>query len=429
MQLSNDSPVIGLCVRSNTFLQCPISNADGSDITTARLSGIFPCFNKAKTLFELLRCIGMLLLGCCFVDAPLRCESSETIRQEPAAQEVANDVLSQTPNTSSQTTSITPDEFIRELRNWQSKITNLRLKWKQFSPDESRFGGYEIPDSEIEGYFSTREFIWEDTGSTMLDSKSFRKNNKSSQETFGWSTVESMRFHATYNHANGVGVIDRIVLEHMTSNRAQSTTGVLPLRVWYGVGNSTWLPSLLEITDLPATIDSPIVNCVYRGTQFELDRDHGNMPRKIRTGVGEAGEERLFEVADFQKLADGIWFPKRGTYTREELGKPVVVYWEVLDARINEFLPVDTFRPPVAEKGTIIDDQTTGKIYRHEFSHWDRTTEIADQAKRDAPSYWSSYRSRPFSWWLIRCFVCLLTLLLIPASVRLLIRFRSSLPI
>lgn len=424
MQLSNDSPVIGLCVRSNTFLQYPISNADGSDITF-QLGGIIPCFNNAKTLFELLRCIGMLLLGCCFVDAPLRCVSSETIRQEPAAGEVANDVLSQTPNTSSQTTSITPDEFIRELRAWRSKVTNLRLKWKQYSPDESRFGGYEISDSEIEGCFSIGEFIWEDTGSMMRDSTSFWKNVKSSQQTWGWSTVESMRFEATYIHSNGVGVINKILLEHMTSNQAKSIIGVEPLKGWYGVGNSTWLPDLLEVSDLPATIDSTTVNCKYWGAQYELDRDHGNMPRKIRTRPGEAGEEQLFEVTDFQKLANGMWLPKRGMDTREELGKPVVVYWEVLDARINEFLPVDTFRPPPAEKGTVIDDRTTGKTYRHAFSHWDRTREIADQAKREAPSYWSTYRSRPFSWWLIRCFVCLLTLLLVPASMRLLYRFQS----
>lgn len=365
----------------------------------------------------------MTLLTLCFIALPLSSVSSESLPQEPATI-VASEVRSQTPNSSSQTTNITPDEFIRELRTWRKNITNLRLKWKQYSPDESRFGGYEIPDSEIEGYFATGEFIWEDTGSTMIDMQAFTNNVKSYQQTWGWSTVESMRYEATYSHSNGVGVINKILLEHMTSNQAQSQIAVLPLRGWYGVGNSTWLPDRLEIADLPATIDSPIVNCLYRGTQCELDRDHGNMPRIVRMRAGEAGEERLFEVTDFQKSQNGSWLPKRGTYTREELGKPVVVYWEVLEARINEALRTDTFRPPPAQKGTVIDDRTTGKTYRHAFSHWDRTREIADQAKRDAPSYWSAYRSRSFSWWLIRCFVCLLTLILVPASVRLLFRFQ-----
>ena len=235
-----------------------------------------------------------------------------------------------------------------------------------------------------------------------------------------------MFFEATYSHSNGVGVINKILLEPMTSNQAHSNIGVRPLHGWFGVGNSTWLPDLLKVADIPAIIDSPIVKCNYWGAQYELDRQHGNMPRKIVTRPGEAGEERLFEVTDFQKLDNGIWLPKRGTNTREESGKPVVVYWEVLDARINESLPVSTFRSPSAEKGTLIDDRTTGKTYHHAFSHWDRTREIADQAKREAPSYWSTYRSGPFSWWFIRCFVCLLTLLLVPASVRLLFRFRSS---
>ncbi len=209
-------------------------------------------------------------------------------------------------NPASQTANIGPAEFIRELRAWRPKVTNLMLKWKQYSPDESRFGGKEIPESEIEGYFSIDEFVWEDTGSTMINIQSYQNNIKSYQHQWGWSTVESMRFEATYSHSNGVGVINKILLEHMTSNQAQSHIGVLPLRGWYGAGNSTWLSELLEVSDLPTTIESPIINCVYRGTHFELDRDHGNMPRLIRTRVGEASEERLFEVSDFQKLANEI---------------------------------------------------------------------------------------------------------------------------
>jgi len=345
--------------------------------------------------------------------------------QEPAE---ANDVRSQSSNLSSQTTTITPDEFIRELRGWRPKIANLRLKWKSFSPDESRYGGYAIPDSEIEGYYSIHEFIWDDSESTTTDKQSFRNNVSEYRHTWGRSTVEAMSFDATYDHSNGVGVISKILLEPITSHHAHSSFDIRPLRGWFGVGNSTGLPDLLEVADLPAVIDSAIVKCRFRGAEYELDRNHGNLPKNIRTRPGEASEERQ-EVTDFQKLDNGVWMPKRGTDTREELGKPVVVYWEVLDARINESLPANTFRPPSTEKGTLVDDRTTGKTYRHAFSHWDRTLEIADQAKREAPSYWSNYRSMSFSWWLLRCFVCLLSLLLVPASVRLLLRFRSSLPV
>lgn len=299
------------------------------------------------------------------------------------------------PSPNLQSDSQSARDFINQLHNWRTRIVNVSLRWKQVSRDEVLFGGNVVPEDKLDGFYTLGDFAWEETGSMKIDIQTFRNNKCASRETWGWSKGDAIQYHAKYKISNEEPVPDRIVISQMTSDRARSTVGVMPLMGCFDTNKSMWFTEILKESHV-VKVDSDVVACDIYGQQIELDRLHGNMPKRV------VHQNSVFEVKTHYELPAEIWLPKEGTYTRVELEKPVVVNWEVFDVKVNQNLHPEVFQPPSAIKGTLIDNRITGKLQRHDFSHWERMNEIAEIAKVGAPSYANTYSSRTTSWWLKR---------------------------
>jgi hypothetical protein len=280
---------------------------------------------------------------------------------------------------------VTLDEIKHRLTEWRGSFVNIRAVWELRSlpeTDEAVVEWPAPPDPKSGSLFSRKEWIWADHGLTLSEDWTFFYDDGTcelhNKEVF--NGPKGVVFRARYQKPPGgpEGFGD-LLLRGLGSGKPTSPIAATALRGLYWPGYAAWLPELLpqwnvELDGIDNVGGEPCARITARPHDTDLafaktlwlDLNHDCLVRRLRSP--EVARRMLgsdFIVDEFQRLADGIWFPKRG---RDQLGgTPHENHlFVVTEAAVNQSLDSSRFEPPAPDVGTFVDDN--GKMYRHGVS-------------------------------------------------------------
>ena len=92
------------------------------------------------------------------------------------------------------------------------------------------------------------------------------------------------------------------------------------------------------------------INSAGVGYKLWLDLNHDCLLRRSLFRTSDSGQD--YVVDEFQRLKNGIWFPKRGRVQLIDENQ----LWVITEAEVNESLDFSRFEPPQPVVGTTVND-------------------------------------------------------------------------
>lgn len=286
-------------------------------------------------------------------------------------------------------TNIGLDEIARRLTQWRASFVNLRLVWELRSlpeSDEPVVDWPPPPDPDSGALFCRKEWIWADHGLDFLEDHSFFYEDGSSKVHIveAFNGPKGVVFRALFHKpAGGPEEFKALHLKGLGVGKPTSSIERTPVSGLYRPGHAAWLPELLakwewkleKIEDVGGDPCARVAALTDDGRWFEtlwLDVNHDCLVRRRTAMV--SGKRTGFDVVidEFQTLAGGIWFPKRGRIQLMPLGREGASVpnenqmFVVTEAVTNQPLDLSRFDPPSPQVGTVVDDH--GRPYRHGIS-------------------------------------------------------------
>jgi len=192
---------------------------------------------------------------------------------------------------------------------------------------------------------------------------------------------DRIAFIANYEGQPSAGEeqLKEISLRMIAGGKAKSTTARVPIHGLYWTGLGTWLPEMLlewkwaleAIEEINGHRCARIVATDPSMTDVDwpeiiwIDLKHDCLVRRqLSPTVPNRRSHTDYLVDDFQRLENGMWYPKKGRY---QMGD-IEVYdqlWEVTELAVNLPLDIARFTPPEPAVGTILNDPKTGMVYVH----------------------------------------------------------------
>lgn len=275
--------------------------------------------------------------------------------------------------------SISLEEITRRVTEWRSSFVNVRVVWELRSLPETDKALDEWPpplDPDGARLFGRREWIWADHGLDLLEDWFFFHEDGSSKvhSINAFNGPKRVVFSANFRKPAadvpeqylGRQLFDLGVGKPISSISRDAVEGL------YWPGFAEWLPEVLSKWEwkLEAVEDihgQPCARIAARRDEtadlawFEvlwLDLDHDCLVRRhrARSLAGQFVQGgRDFVVDEFQRLDEGIWFPKR---CRSQLGgtrheNHLIVVTEVA---VNESVDLARFDPPPPREVTVASD-------------------------------------------------------------------------
>lgn len=270
-------------------------------------------------------------------------------------------------------------EITRRLKEWRSSFVNLHAVWEVRSlptTTEQPLTEWDPPDDPAAGkLFLRKEWVWADHGLDYY--ASLGKKDPWSVEVF--NGPKGVVFRANYKQMpEGSPVLGQLILRGVNSGKPKSSLGRVPLDGLYWPGSATWLPELLSewkwtvetIEDVGKHRCAKIVAKDPWFTDLDwvhflwIDLKHDCLVRRhLGPRIPEKRTGRDFLVEEFQRLENGIWFPKRGRFQMED--SPYANHsWEVTEVALNQTLDLSRFEPPQPVVGTLVDNDK-GNVYTY----------------------------------------------------------------
>lgn len=273
------------------------------------------------------------------------------------------------------------DTIRHRLEEWRGAIINLRMVWERRSlkmPNQAALPEWTVPGSQQEYPLSSRnEWIWTDRRMELLELGSFssRDGRRTSVTTEVFNGQKEFAFKASYAAtSDGSETLKELLIYKTGAGVPFSSSERLPLRGLYWLGGAQWLPEKLKewtwtlegIEDVAGSRCARIaaVDQTHRAPSLLriktlwLDLEHDCLVRRYRNWtIPESGSGMDFLVDEFQRLEEGIWFPKRGRMQLQTDAEPYEnQLWEVTEVAINQLLDHQRFEPPAPQMGTIVTD-------------------------------------------------------------------------
>ena len=199
-------------------------------------------------------------------------------------------------------------------------------------------------------------------------------NNKT---THSLGCPKGVVFRANYRQTpEGKEELKELTLRGPGSGKGTSMKGCVAIQGLYWSGLAAWLPEVLNrdfpdskfaFEDIEEVGGEPCarlsnINSAGSGYKLWLDLNHDCLLRRSLYYTGSSGGQD-YVVDEFQRLKNGIWFPKRGRF-QLNYGESQNQLWVITEVAVNEALDLSRFEPPQPVVGTIVDDGK-GKVWRH----------------------------------------------------------------
>lgn len=283
------------------------------------------------------------------------------------------------------TATIDLEEISRQLTDWRASFVNVHLVWELRSLEESEKAVVEwspAPDPEAGSLFCRQEWIWADHGLDLFEQWAFFYDDGGCKahfvEVFNGPKGVVFRAHYRTPKQGAPEEFADLLLRGLGTGKPTASLDRVPLKGLYWSSVAAWLPEMLSrwkwklegIEDVggdscarvvgtpPDDVDSEFISI------FWLDLNHNCLVRRYRSPqVPQRRTGSDFIVDEYQQLASGVWFPKRG---RIQFGgkRHENQVFVVTMAAVNESLDLARFEPPAPAAGTIVDDGK-GRKYRH----------------------------------------------------------------
>lgn len=183
----------------------------------------------------------------------------------------------------------------------------------------------------------------------------------------------------------GAEVLRELAIRGIGIGKPIMAESLAPLDGLYWPGSATWLPDLLSSSaswKLDGFESINGINCVrISGRPFEttvgddwvetlwIDPAHDFLVRRYLAS-GQISAKKDYIVDEFQKMPNGLWFPKRGRIQLQSNPYENQL-WVVTEATMNGSINDPRFAVPEPEIGTIVD--SNGRVFQKGMSP--RTTE------------------------------------------------------
>jgi hypothetical protein len=296
---------------------------------------------------------------------------------------------------------ITLDEIKRRLTDWRSSFVNLRVVWelrKLPETTEPELAWSAPPDAQEGKLWERKEWIWAEDrdGLDLVEWWSFFDSDGSvkahSRDVYKGEKDAVLR--AQYARLKE-GAPEEFVRLELWGPWARRASPVMRMPLWGlfwgGVGPGTWLADVLsqrqcKLEEIEEIDGQPCarLTTAERGPGgqpmpgFEfievlwLDLNHDCLVRRRRSpAVAQQSDGLDFIVDEFQRLDEGIWFPKRGRMqtgsTRPDGSRDPneVQMFVVTEAGVNQSLDLARFETPAPTVDTFVTDYRTGASYKN----------------------------------------------------------------
>lgn len=309
----------------------------------------------------------------------------------------------------------------RRVKAWRSSFVNLRVVWElRILPTETK---QSLPkwtppaDWKNARLFSRMEWIWADHGLDLLQVRTFDREGGGGRTVEVFNGPKSVVFRGFYKHPRGgPEEFADLIIRNVATGKPISAKGRVPLRGVYWPGLASWLPDVLSKCkwtlegtediggDTCARIVGAHPECLGYSTVpvLWIDLKHDCLVRRFLERRSDADRSTWTDsiVDEFQRLPNGIWFPKRGRMQLQAHRENQL--WEVTEIALNRSLDQSRFSPPAPAKGTIVDDGT--RVYRHGVSvaspqKAGSATKIGETGPSNSPARSAAPPTSTWLWW------------------------------
>ncbi|MFG0332803.1 MAG: hypothetical protein ACF8TS_05515 [Maioricimonas sp. JB049] len=288
-----------------------------------------------------------------------------------------------------------PGEVRAALRQWREEFDSIRVEYRVACRQrlQDRFRDEEFADGFLKDWGRHGRLVWAGSDRFMLDVATLQQGEIVDVRRWGRDDGISWMAEGSRSRADRAARTHWwAVTLHLTGERDAATgVRIVPLTGLFDPERSVWIDGILsnsgawstgervniagdECLELTRTFSEPDGRTpVVR--RFALAPAQGYLPRLVR-GTDRYSES-VYEVAEFQKVQPGYWFPHRGTWL--DSAAPEEVYqWEVTSVVVDPALPAGFFAPPDAEKIIFPEAEELARLSRN-----------ADPARVDAWMNWS----------------------------------------
>lgn len=270
-------------------------------------------------------------------------------------------------------------EITRRLTEWRGSFVNLRLIYELRSLETTtREPLTEWPapeDPQSARLFARTEWIWADHGLDLLEDRFFHVPG-GIRNVDVFNGPKGVVFRAKYRETpEGKEELKELTLSGLGTGKGTRMKACAAIEGLYWSGLAAWLPEVLNLT-FPEHPDSKFtveaieevagepcarltnINSAGVGYRLWLDLNHDCLLRRSLFQTGSSGQDYM--VDEFQRLKNGIWFPKRGRLQLIDENQ----LWVITEVELNEALELSRFDPPQPVVGTVVNDGK-GKVWVH----------------------------------------------------------------
>lgn len=287
---------------------------------------------------------------------------------------------SSAPACAQDTAEIDLAEITRRLEAWRASFVNLRVVWelRELSTTATQpLPAWSPPaDPEDARLFLRKEWIWADDGMDLLESSGVGAERRRTVEVFNGR--KGVVFRAAYARPKqGPEELKLLSIRGLGVGKPISVKSRQPMEGVYWNASARWLPELLsewewtwegieEIGGERCARIVPAPGTPGLGSSrpvIWVDLNHDCLVRRYLTPRTDDPERAWtdFIVDEFQRLPNGIWFPKRGRLQLQP--EPLNQLWVVTEVAVNEPLDLRRFQPPAPTKGTLMDEGGRSYVY------------------------------------------------------------------
>ena len=320
-------------------------------------------------------------------------------------------------------------EITQRLTKWRESFVNLRLVYESRSletTNDKPLTDWPAPeDPQSARLFNRAEWIWADHGLDLLEDRAFPVKPLGIRNIDVFNGPKGVVFRANYRqNPEGTEELKELYLRGLGAGKPTSMKSRVATDGLYWPGLGAWLPEVLTLPEWQFTFEAieevggercarfAKINSADVAYRLWFDLNHDCLLRRKLSRIGDIGID--YVVDEFQRLENGIWFPKRGRLQLQSKQYENQL-WVITEAAVNQSLDLSRFDPPAPMVGTVVDDGK-GNVRAHGVAAAVSQPGASPNVGGGAMPQLSSPRSAtpPMSnwlWWssglLLTSFVCL----------------------
>ena len=262
-------------------------------------------------------------------------------------------------------------EITQRLTKWRESFVNLRMVYElrslEMTTDKPLTDWPAPEDPQSFRLFNRAEWIWADHGLDLLEDRFFPVQPLGIHNIDVFNGPKGVVFRAKYRQTpEGKEELKELYLRGLGAGKPTSMKSRVAIEGLYLSGLGAWLPEVLTLPEWQYTFEAieevggePCARFAkiysadvsYR-LWFDLNHDCLLRRKVFQTKTGS----RDYMVDEFQRLENGIWFPKRGRFQMIESKESENQLWVITEAVVNQSLDLSRFDPPAPVVGTVVDD-------------------------------------------------------------------------